>query len=74
MRIDFLSDSKTGEIWFNEINTIPGSFAYFLWEAAEPPVSFLALTSNMIEEGFALSANRLGNTSAGAGGSVIFKE
>lgn len=74
VRIDFLSDSKSGEIWFNEVNTIPGSFAYFLWEAAKPPVSFLELTSNMITEGFALSANRLGNTSAGVGGSVIFKE
>lgn len=74
VRIDFLSDSLSGEIWFNEVNTIPGSFAYFLWEGAEPPVSFLELTGNMIEEGFTLSANRLGNTSAGAGGSVIFKE
>lgn len=74
VRIDFLCDSKSGEIWFNEVNTIPGSFAYFLWEGAEPPVGFLELTGNMIEEGFALSANRLGNTSAGAGGSVIFKE
>lgn len=74
VRIDFLCDSKSGEIWFNEVNTIPGSFAYFLWEGAEPPVSFLELTGNMIEEGFTLSANRLGNTSAGAGGSMIFKE
>lgn len=74
VRIDFLCDNKSGEIWFNEVNTIPGSFAYFLWEDAEPPVSFLELTSNMLAEGFALSASRLGNTSAGAGGSVIFKE
>lgn len=33
-RIDFLMDSKTGEIWFNEINTIPGSLSFYLWEPA----------------------------------------
>ncbi|MBV1900364.1 MAG: hypothetical protein KUG56_01700 [Kordiimonadaceae bacterium] len=72
VRIDFLSDEKTGEIWLNEANTIPGSFAYFLWEAAANPVSFLALTSAIIEEGFTLSARRQGATSADAGGATIF--
>ena len=72
VRIDFLCDGETGEIWLNEVNTIPGSFAYFLWEAAETPVSFLSLTSHMIEEGFALSASRLGATDAHAGDSKIF--
>lgn len=33
-RIDFLMDDKSGEIWVNEINTIPGSLAFYLWEAA----------------------------------------
>jgi D-alanine-D-alanine ligase len=30
-RIDFLMDGETGELWVNEINTIPGSLAYYLW-------------------------------------------
>lgn len=72
IRIDFLSDSETGQIWFNEANTIPGSFAYFLWEAAETPVSFLALASDMIDEGFRLSASGIGATDAAAGGATIF--
>ncbi|MEX0300579.1 MAG: D-alanine--D-alanine ligase, partial [Kordiimonas sp.] len=72
VRIDFLADSETGELWLNEANTIPGSFAYFLWEAAETPISFLALTSAIVEEGFALSNNRLGETTADAGGANIF--
>ena len=25
-------DSKTGEFWINEFNTIPGSLAFYLWE------------------------------------------
>ncbi len=72
VRIDFLSDGESGDIWLNEVNTIPGSFAYFLWEAAERPLSFLALTDAVIEEGFRLSANRLGDTAADAGGATIF--
>ncbi len=31
-RIDFMMDSKTREIWINEINTIPGSLSFYLWE------------------------------------------
>ena len=31
-RIDFLMDGETGEIYFNEINTIPGSLSFYLWE------------------------------------------
>jgi len=30
-RLDFLINSKTEEIYFNEINTIPGSFSFYLW-------------------------------------------
>ncbi|MCH8863329.1 MAG: hypothetical protein IID51_12590, partial [Proteobacteria bacterium] len=55
-----------------EINTIPGSFANYLWQAAEPPVSFTALTEAMIEEGFALAERRRGDTGAGAAGGAIF--
>ena len=33
VRIDFLMDDETKEVWVNEINTIPGSLAFYLWEA-----------------------------------------
>jgi D-alanine-D-alanine ligase len=33
-RIDFLMDGVTNEVWLNELNTIPGSLAFYLWEAA----------------------------------------
>ncbi len=36
-RIDFLNDRESGELWVNEINTIPGSLAFYLWEAAGCP-------------------------------------
>ncbi len=31
-RIDFMIDSDTNELYFNEINTIPGSLAFYLFE------------------------------------------
>jgi len=33
VRIDYILDSATGEVFLNEINTIPGSLAFYLWEA-----------------------------------------
>ncbi|MBO4609785.1 MAG: D-alanine--D-alanine ligase [Lachnospiraceae bacterium] len=32
-RIDFMIDEETGKFYYNEINTIPGSLAFYLWEA-----------------------------------------
>ncbi|MGQ9889233.1 MAG: D-alanine--D-alanine ligase family protein [Aggregatilineales bacterium] len=31
-RIDFLVKPEKGEIWLNEINTMPGSLAFYLWQ------------------------------------------
>ena len=32
VRIDFMIDNKTGKVYCNEINTIPGSLAFYLWK------------------------------------------
>lgn len=32
-RVDFLIDKDTNEVFINEINTIPGSLSFYLWEA-----------------------------------------
>ncbi|MEL7833644.1 D-alanine--D-alanine ligase [Fodinibius sp. Rm-B-1B1-1] len=31
-RLDFLINANSKELYFNEINTIPGSFSFYLWE------------------------------------------
>lgn len=72
VRVDFLCNGDSGELWLNEVNTIPGSFAYFLWEAASEPLSFLKLSGEMVEEGFRLSGDRLGDTDTATGGAIIF--
>lgn len=55
-RIDYIGNAKTGEVWFNEVNPIPGSFGYFLWEALPDPVLFTDLLSALVDE--ALRENR----------------
>lgn len=32
VRIDYLMDKKTKEVYINELNTIPGSLAFYLWK------------------------------------------
>ncbi len=36
-RIDFMIDEENGKLYFNEINTIPGSLAFYLWEPVGVP-------------------------------------
>ena len=46
-RLDFLVHEETHEFYFNEINTIPGSFSFYLWE--ESNISFKDLLLELIE-------------------------
>lgn len=46
-RIDFMIDKDTGDIFFNEINTIPGSLAFYLWEPVG--VSYKTLLDRLIQ-------------------------
>ena len=49
-RIDFLNDRESGELWVNEINTIPGSLAFYLWQ--EVGVSFSQLMDELVALAF----------------------
>ncbi|MBQ3140462.1 MAG: D-alanine--D-alanine ligase [Clostridia bacterium] len=57
-RIDFLTDSVSGEVYVNEINTIPGSLSFYLWEAAG--MSYTELLDKIIELAFARHRRRSG--------------
>lgn len=46
VRIDFLIDQNTNEIYLCELNTIPGSLAFYLWEPMG--INFTALTERLI--------------------------
>ncbi len=45
-RVDMMIDAKTRDIYVNEINTIPGSLSFYLWEAAG--VSFSELMERLV--------------------------
>ena len=45
-RLDFLVNSDTEEVYFNEINTIPGSFSFYLWEKSD--LNFTQLVQELI--------------------------
>lgn len=45
-RVDFLLNREDGKVYVNEVNTIPGSMAFYLWEAAGKP--FRQMTDELI--------------------------
>ena len=46
-RVDCMIDGEDGKMYVNEINTIPGSLSFYLWEAAG--VSFGEVVDKLIE-------------------------
>lgn len=75
-RIDFMMDTKSGEIFLNEINTIPGSLSFYLWEPIGVPYTklldkmiSLALKREREQEGitYAFESNVLEGVSLGGG-------
>ena len=48
-RIDFMVDEKTKKVYINEINSIPGSLAFYLWEALD--INFTQVLDDMINIG-----------------------
>jgi D-alanine-D-alanine ligase len=46
VRLDFLVDKDSGKFYFNEINTIPGSFSFYLWDKSG--LSFPGLLENLM--------------------------
>ena len=53
-RIDFMIDMDTNKVYLNEINTIPGSLSFYLWEPLG--MKYEHLLDNMIQ--LALKADR----------------
>ena len=55
-RIDLMIDEDSGELFVNEINTIPGSLSFYLWEHCN--VSFTELCDRLISLAFKRQRNR----------------
>ncbi len=64
-RVDFLSNGT--ELYVNEVNTIPGSLARYLW--IDPPVPFATLLSDMVAEAVSRPSHHY--TVEGADGTLL---
>ena len=56
VRIDFLIDTKTDKVYANEINTIPGSLAFYLWEPTG--LKYTDMIDKLVELAFTRQRNR----------------
>lgn len=56
VRIDFLLDTESGKVYANEINTIPGSLAFYLWEATG--LKYTDMIDRLVEIAFRRQRNR----------------
>lgn len=56
VRIDFIIDTDTDKVYVNEVNTIPGSLSFYLWEASKLPYS--ELLDKLISLAFRRNRNR----------------
>ena len=59
-RIDFLIDSKSNKVYINEINSIPGSLAFYLWDAKG--IKFTEMLDEMINIGIKDYKKRVSKT------------
>ena len=48
VRFDFMVDLSTDALYFNELNTHPGSIAHYLWDKSNPKVLYPELLHDMI--------------------------
>ena len=56
VRIDFMIDTETDKVYANEINTIPGSLAFYLWEASG--IKYPELINRLIDLAFKRQRSR----------------
>ena len=73
-RIDFLCNSKTGEIWLNEVNPIPGAFAFYLWEKSEYKIGYGKLVDIIIQNALRHSDEKKVKINLKTSASVIFRK
>ncbi len=56
-RIDYFVDPKKGKFWVNEVNSPPGSLAFYLWEKSDPKLSYTELLDELIENALKRAEN-----------------
>jgi D-alanine-D-alanine ligase len=68
-RIDFIGNGQTGEIWLNEVNPIPGAFAFYLWQKSIHKITYQELTDIILHN----VNNNMRNIDLKQSSSVVFR-
>ncbi len=71
-RIDFMVDLNNNQLYFNEINTLPGSLAFYLWMNSHPPIFYTDMLTHIIERA-ELRSHRRSSLSREIGFKALFK-
>ena len=58
-RLDFIVDKKNGKLYFNEINSPPGSLAHYLWAKSKPRRLYTENIQVLIEEALEIYARKI---------------
>lgn len=58
VRLDFIVDLSSGALYFNELNSFPGSCSFYLWVKSRPRVLYTTLIHNMIETAIQVRATK----------------
>ncbi|MDR3085275.1 MAG: D-alanine--D-alanine ligase [Christensenellaceae bacterium] len=56
VRVDFIIDASSDEVFVNEVNTIPGSLAFYLWEPLG--MSYRTLIDELVRYAFAAQKDK----------------
>jgi D-alanine-D-alanine ligase len=71
-RLDFMLDTNTNILYFNEINTLPGSMANYLWVKSKPPLLFTDMITHIIKRAIERK-QRKSTLARGIGFKALFK-
>jgi D-alanine-D-alanine ligase len=60
VRFDFMIDTATDRLYFNELNPLPGSMAHYLWDKSKPAVLYPELLDDMVKAALAKKEQQSG--------------
>lgn len=58
-RFDFIVDLEKNQLYFNELNPIPGSLSFYLWEKCSPPLFYTEVINRLIMQAQQRKAQKL---------------
>lgn len=62
VRVDYMIDRASGNLFITEINTIPGSLSFYLWEKTGEGLVYRHLVDEMVEAAFKAQAEKNRNS------------